>query len=125
MKKTIALLFALVPLVFGCASSGPPVATAQMTETEMAIRSAQNAGAAEGAPDFLDRAQKALAAARQASTRGDYDESRRLLDEAKAYAAAAEARSNAEKLKRQASDLRQQADELESKAKQLKERARP
>jgi hypothetical protein len=125
MKKTIVLLCVLVPLVSGCASSGPPVATAQMTETEVAIRSAENAGASEGAPDLLDRAQKALAAARGASTRGDYDESRRLLEEAKAYAAAAEARSNAEKLKRQASDLRQQADELESKAKQLKERARP
>jgi predicted lipid-binding transport protein (Tim44 family) len=125
MKKTIALLCVLVPLVSGCASSGPPVATAQMTETELAIRSAENAGAAEGAPDFLDRAQKAFAAARAASARGDYEESRRLLEEAKAYAGAAEARSSAEKLKRQAADLRQQADELESKAKQLKERARP
>ena len=125
MKKTIALLCVLVPLVSGCASSGTPVASAQMTETEVAIRSAENAGAAEGAPDLLDRAQKALASARAASTRGDYDESRRLLDEAKAYAGAAEARSSSERLKRQAADLRQQADELESKAKQLKERARP
>jgi hypothetical protein len=125
MKKTIALLCALAPLVSGCASSGPPVASAQMTEVEASIRSAENAGAAGSAADLLDRAQKALAAARQASTRGDNDESRRLLEEAKAYAAAAEARSNAERLKKQAAELRQQADELESKAKQLQERTRP
>jgi hypothetical protein len=125
MKKTIVLLCLLAPLIPGCASSGPPVASAQMTETELQIRSAENAGAASSAADLLDRAQKALAGARAAATRGENDASRRLLEEAKAYAAAAEARSNAEKLKKQAAELRAQADELESKAKQLQERARP
>src|SRR2546423_1490331 len=121
MKKTIALLCTLAPLVSACASSGPPVASGQVTEVEASIRSAENAGAADSAVDLLDRARKALAAAGQASNRGDNDESRRLLDEAKAYAAAAEARSNSEKLKLQAAELRRQADELESKAKQLQE----
>src|SRR5258708_7597341 len=49
MKKTIALLCLLAPLIPGCASSGPPVASAQMTETELQIRSAENAGAAASA----------------------------------------------------------------------------
>ena len=125
MKKTIALLCLVAPLFAGCASSGPPVASAQMTETELQIRSAENAGAAASAAELLERSRKALADARAATTRGENDSARRLLEEAKAYAAAAEARSNAERLKKQAAELRAQADELESKAKQLQERARP
>jgi len=125
MRKTVVLLFASTALIAGCASSGPPVPPAQLTETEASIRSAENAGAPTTAPDLLDRARKSLAAARAASTRGDNDESRRQIEEARAYAGAAEAKANAERMKRQAAELKQQADELESKVKQLQERARP
>ncbi|HKF44002.1 MAG TPA: DUF4398 domain-containing protein [Thermoanaerobaculia bacterium] len=125
MRTTLALFLVSGLLAAGCASSGPPISPAQLTETEAAIRSAENAGAATAAPDLLDRSHKALDAARAASTHGNHDEMRRQLEEARAYALAAEARSNAEKLRRQAAELKNQADELESKAKQLQERARP
>ena len=125
MRRTLVLFLVFGLLAAGCASSGPPVPPAQLTETEAAIRSAENAGAATAASELLDHANKALAAARAAASRGDNDEVRRQLEEAHAYALAAEARSNAERLRRQAAELRSQADELESKAKQLQERARP
>jgi hypothetical protein len=125
MRRTVALLIALTPFAFGCASSGPPVPPAQITEVEASIRSAENAGAATSSPDDLERAHKALTAARAAASRGENDLARRDIEEARAYAAAAESRANAERLKRQAAELKAQADELESKAKQLQERARP
>jgi hypothetical protein len=124
MRRTIVLFLALAAAV-GCASSGPPVPPSQITDAEAAVRSAENAGAAAAAPDYLDHAQKALAAGRAAASRGENDLARRDIEEARAYALAAEARANAERLKRQATDLKAQADELESKAKQLQERARP
>jgi DNA repair photolyase len=125
MRRTISLLLVLTAVAVGCASTGPPVPPSQVTDAEAAVRSAENAGAASVAPEYLDRAQKALAAGRAAISRSENDEARRQLEEARAYALAAEARSNAERLKRQATELKAQADELESKAKQLQERARP
>jgi hypothetical protein len=112
-------------LVMGCASSGPPVPPAQVAETEAAIRSAENAGAASSASELLERSKKALAAARQANAQGNNEEAARQTAEARAFAAAAESRARAEDVKRQAAEARRQADELESKAKQLQERARP
>jgi hypothetical protein len=123
-RRLVALPIAIL-LTMACASSGPPVPPAQVTETEAAIRSAENAGASVGASELLDRSRRALAAARQASTQGNNEEAARQIAEAKAFAAAAEARARAESMKRRAAEARQQADELESKAKQLQERARP
>lgn len=125
MRPTLVLFLVLVLPVLGCASSGPPIPPGQVTETEAAIRSAENAGAAAAAPELLGMAHRSYDAGRAAVTRGDPDAARRDLEEARAYAAAAEARANAERLKRQAAELKGQADELESKAKQLQERARP
>ena len=125
MNRPLVVLLPALLLAAGCASTAPPVRPAQVTETEAAIRSAENAGASTGAPELLDRSRKALAAARQASSRGDNEEAARQITEAKAFAAAAEARTKAERVKRQADEARRQADELESKTKQLQERARP
>jgi hypothetical protein len=126
MKRPILLLLVfLTVLAAGCASSasGPPLDPARVAETEVAIRGAENAGAAERASDLLARAQKALANARQASTQGNYAEARAQLEEAKAFAGAAEARARAEKARAEAARLKQQADELEAKTKQLREQA--
>jgi hypothetical protein len=126
MKRPILLL--LVPLTVltaGCASSasGPPLDQARVTETEVAIRGAENAGAVELAPDLLARARLALANARQASAQGNGAEARAQIDEARAFAAAAEAHARAEKTRADAARLKQQADELEAKTRQLRDQA--
>ena len=125
MKAALAATLLTTVFLAGCASSGSRVTPARITETEAAIRAAENAGAATSAADLLGRSKTALAAARQAASRGDNDEAERLIAEARAFAAAAEARAWAEAVKSQAAEMRRQADELESKAKQLQERARP
>jgi hypothetical protein len=92
-----------------------------VTETEVAIRAAENAGAPDLAPDLLARAQKALANARQASNVGNGAEARAQIEEANAFAHAAEARARAESSHAEAARLKQQADDLEAKIKQLRE----
>ncbi|HEV8119161.1 MAG TPA: DUF4398 domain-containing protein [Thermoanaerobaculia bacterium] len=125
MRRMPVLFLATVLAAIGCASSGPPLPPAQVAETEAAIRSAENAGAAAAAPELLNMAHRSFDAGKAEVSRGNPDAARRDLEEARACAAAAEARANAERLKRQAAELKGQADELESKAKQLQERARP
>jgi hypothetical protein len=125
MKRALAGTLSMTLLAAGCASTSPAVPAAQMTETEAAIRSAENTGAAEGASDLLLRSKAAMAAARQAASKGQNEEAQRQIAEARAFAAAAQARARAETVKSQATEIARQADELESKAKQLQERARP
>lgn len=127
MKNRIWVsLLASAFVAAGCASSpsAPAVDPARMTETEVAIRSAENAGAAQGAPEFFDRAQKALVSARQAATRGDNVAARAHLDEANAFAAAAQARARAEKSRTEAARAKQQADELDARVRELQQEAR-
>ena len=127
MKRSILrLALPILGLAIGCASTtgGPPLEPARVTETEVAIRAAENAGAAERAADLLGRAQEALVAARRASSEGNNAEASVRIDEARAFAAAAEARARAEKARAEAAHARQQADELETRIRQLKEEAR-
>ena len=122
-RPILLLLIPLTVLAAGCASSasGPPLEPGRVTETEVAIRGAENAGAAERAPDLLARAQKALANARQASNLGNGAEAHAQLEEANAFASAAEARARAESSHAEAARLKQEADQLEAKIKQLRE----
>ena len=124
MKKPLALVPLLTALAAGCATGGPAPSPSQLTETEAAIRSAENAGAAQLASDLLDRARKSLASARAAAGRGENDQARQQVEEARAFAAAAEMRARAEAVKRQAGDLRRQADELEARARQIQAQPR-
>lgn len=123
MRKLGSFLL-LGVLAAGCASSGPPVEQKLMTDTELAIRNAESAGAPERAPDLLSKSRRSFEAARKASAAGDEEEARQRLAEATAYAAAAESRAKAEKLKADAARVRREAEELEMKTKQIRERAR-
>ena len=125
-RPVLRLVLPILILACGCAStaSGPPVDPSRVTETEVAIRSAQNAGAAESASDLLNRAQQALVAARRASSEGNNAEAAARLDEARAFAAAAEAKARTEKARSEAARARQQADDLEARTRQLREQAR-
>lgn len=125
MKGLLAGTLSAAFLSISCASAGPALAPAEVSETEAAIRSAENAGAAATASDLLGRSKSALASARQAALKGNSDEAQQQIAEANAFAAAAEARARAQAVLSQAGDMRRRADELESKTKQLQERARP
>ena len=127
MKRPILwLALPILGLAIGCASttSGPPLDPARVTETEVAIRAAENAGAGQYAADLLGRAHQALAAARRASSEGNNAEATVRIDEARAFAGAAEARARAEKARAEAARARHEADELEARTRQLKEEAR-
>lgn len=104
----------------GCASAGgPPVAVAEVTEAEAAIRRAEEVGAAERAPELLEEARIAFSAARRASG----DEARQRLLEARDYAAAAEAGARAERLQGEAARLRREANDLEERADEIRNEA--
>src|SRR5688500_5584239 len=123
MRNTVVVLLAAAFAV-NCASSGPPVAPAMVSETEAAVRRAEAAGAGQFAPDLLGKARRAWDEARLASSRGDGEVARRRYVEALEYAEAAEAKANAERMKSDAAALRQQADELEAKTRRLREQSR-
>jgi len=110
----------MVGALAGCASSGgPPVAAEEVIEAERALRSAEEAGAEERAPELFEEARIALQAARRASG----EEARRRLLEARDYAAAAESMARAERVQREANRIRREADELEQRADQIREDA--
>ena len=119
MKHTVSLVLVTAAILTGCASAGPPVAVAEVTEAETAIRRAEEVGAAERAPELLDEARAAMNAARRASG----EEARQLLLEARGYAAAAEAQARAQRLQREAARLRRDADDLERRAEEIRDQA--
>jgi hypothetical protein len=80
----IALLWALTA-VSACA--GAPVQ--EMSDARQAIRAAQNAGAADKAPEAFQEAQLLLGAAEQSLRRGAYREARRAAEDARDRAAVA------------------------------------
>ncbi len=116
----------ILGLAAACASTtaGPPLDPGRVTETEVAIRAAENAGAGQRAVDLLSRAQAALAAARRASAEGNNAEANARIDEAKAFAAAAEAKARSEQARAEAVRERQQANELEARTQQMRDEAR-
>jgi hypothetical protein len=120
MKLThAAALAAALALSSACASNGRPVSTAEIAQTENAVRSAENAQAAQDARDLLDRAHAALAAARREWQAEHFDAARRSLAEAEAAAKAAEARSRAAQLDRQLVAERREAEDLEKQVHDL------
>lgn len=121
MKSLTLLVLLTMGTLAGCASTGggPPVAVAEVTEVEAALRSAEDAGAAERAPELFEEARIAFAAARQ----GSGEEARQRLLEARDYAAAAEAMARAERLTGEAARLRQEANDLEQRADEIREEA--
>ena len=121
MKLASCLVLVTTAMLAGCASAGPPVGAAEVTEAEAAIRRAEEAGAEGRAPELLDDARNAMNAARRASG----EEARQRLLEARGYAAAAEARAKAERLQSDAARLRQEADDLERRAAEIRNQAGP
>jgi rare lipoprotein A len=120
MKRLKLPMLILTGMLAGCASAGgPPVAVAEVTEAEAALRRAEEAGAEERAPDLFEEARIAFAAARRASG----DEARRRLIEAREYATAAEAQARAERLQREVARLRREADDLEERADDIRDEA--
>lgn len=123
-RPIVILLVASGGFAAGCASSRAAVTPQQITETELAIQSAERAGAPDTAVELLTTARQSLEAARQASFRGDGHEASRRLTEAKAYAEAAESRARAGRLQQDAAKVRQEADELEARLREIQERTR-
>jgi hypothetical protein len=125
MKNSMLMSLLVAGLLAGCASSGPPMAPEQLTEAEVALQSAERAGAEEYAPELMAKSRQALAAASRASSRGEGDAARQRVLEARDYAAAAEAKAKAENLKSQAARLRGEADDLEARADEIRDETRP
>jgi predicted ArsR family transcriptional regulator len=119
MKRMGSLILVTAAILTGCASAGPPVAVAEVTEAETAIRRAEEAGADQRAPELLNEARDAMDAARRVSG----EEARQRLLEARGYAAAAEARARSERLQREAARLRREADDLERRADEIRDEA--
>jgi len=122
MKHASCLVLLIMGMLAGCASAGPPTPVAEVKEAESALRSAEEAGAAERAPELFQEARLAFAAARRTSG----EEARQRLLEARDFAAAAEAKAKAESLTGEAARLRREADDLEQRADEIrKEAGRP
>ena len=123
---TAAALTALVvyiPFATGCASSGPKVADTEVSDTELAIRAAENATATQHAKDLLDRARIALSAAQSDRARGDNDHARAHLEEARAAAEAAESKARSVQVVEQAAALQKQLDELDKRIREFNTQA--
>lgn len=80
----LALLWALTGLT---ACAGAPVQ--EMSDARQAIRAAQNAGAADKAPEVFQEAKLLLGTAEQSLRRGAYREARRAAENARDRAAVA------------------------------------
>jgi Domain of unknown function (DUF4398) len=121
MKLSSLGILLMVGALAGCASSGggDPVGAEEVIEAERALRSAEEAGAEERAPELFEEARIALAAARRTSG----DDARRRLLEARDYAAAAEAMARAERVQREANRVRREADDLEQRAERIRQEA--
>lgn len=121
MKLSNLAILLMVGALVGCASSpgGPPVGAEEVLEAESALRSAEEAGAEERAPELFEEARIALAAARRTSG----EDARRRLLEARDYASAAEAMARAERVRREANRVRREADDLEQRANEIREDA--
>ena len=95
------------------ASSGPKVTDAEVAQVELAIRSAENAAAADYAGGLMDRARGALSAAQNERAKKHSDRARALLEEASAAAAAAESKATAMRLEEQRAAVKKQNEDLE------------
>jgi hypothetical protein len=123
---TVAALAALVvciPFATGWASSGPKVADTEVSDTELAIRAAENATATQHAKDLLDRARIALSAAQSDRARGDNDHARAHLEEARAAAEAAESKARSVQVVEQAAALQKQLDDLDKRIREFNAQA--
>ncbi|MEO7148509.1 MAG: DUF4398 domain-containing protein, partial [Rhodanobacteraceae bacterium] len=103
MARMRAKIHQLVPLfalaLAGCASAPPP--TGLLDRADAQIRAAQDAGAATHAPDDFAEAQRRMALAQDAASRGDNDTAAAGAQEAQAAAETARARARAADLQAQ------------------------
>lgn len=121
MERTTLTFLLAAALLAGCASAGPPVEPQKVAEAEAAIEAAEEAGAAEYAPELLRLAREAYLGAENSNN----EFARQHLAEAEAYAEAARAKARAERLKADAARMAQEADDLEARATRFREQARP
>jgi hypothetical protein len=119
MTKIASGAAAVVLFAVGCASSGPPVSTAEIAQAEADIRAAENATATQHARDLLDRARGDLAAAQREWHDRHWDEARLRIAETRAAANAAESKARAADIEQQVQDLRRQADDFERRTREI------
>lgn len=119
----LAALVVCVPLATACASSGPRVADTEVSDTELAIRAAENATATQHARDLLDRARIALSAAQSDRAHGDNNHARARLEEARAAAEAAESKARSVQVAEQAAALQIQLDDLDRRIREFNAQA--
>lgn len=105
-------LACLIPLA-GCASASPTVA---VSNAEIAIRKADNVGAAQYAPLELHIARKKLDSASQALEEGEDELARRLAEQALVDGELAEAKTRADKARQNANEVAKTVDALRGEA---------
>jgi Domain of unknown function (DUF4398) len=120
----LAALVVCIPFATGCASSGPKIADTEVSDTELAIRAAENATATQHAKDLLDRAHVALSTAQNDRARGDNYHARAHLEEARAAAEAAESQARSVQVAEQAAVLQRQLDDLDKRIREFNAQAR-
>lgn len=103
MARTRAKIHRLVPILAialaGCATTPPP--TGLLDRADAQIRAARDAGATTRAPDDFAEAQRRMALAQDAASRGDNDTAAASAEEAQAAAETARARARAADLQAQ------------------------
>lgn len=107
--QSLACLLTLVAVATttGCASTPPPVSTAQIAVSEAAVNHAASAGGAEMAPTEMAVARDKLVRANAAMTAREFDQALRLAEEAQVDALLAEVKARATKAQRAADELRE------------------
>ena len=113
LAAAFSLALAAAPL--GAASRGEKVTDKEVADVELAIRSAENADAAEHARGSLEKARAALTAAQNQRVKKNHERARAFLEEARASAAAAESEANARRLLQREASVKQKNDELEGR----------
>jgi hypothetical protein len=93
--NSVRRLSPVLLLVLAACGGGEGLPEAELSRAQLAVERAVAARAGERAPSELARAQRELAAAREAVDEERYTEARRLAERAEADATLAEARSRA------------------------------
>ena len=124
MKNVTLAATLAATLITGCASGGPRIPDGDISRSELAIRSAENATATQHARGMLDRARTALSAAQNERAKGQNDAARAHLEESRAAAAAAESQARAAAIEEQSAAARKRTDDLEKRIREFNDQAR-